>query len=771
MAIANPLDCTTYAKDSTGEALPSQAGLADNEIKFTGTMATNNNSNVVGPPTDGTASYVGRLVHIRKGDADEEIRYITAETGSGPVTCTVNEDWDSNPVSGDTYFIPYGPTDMDSKGNAFKELLKRVTDWAASDQIEVSSGGGFALLDGHSIETTDNSSTTSADIIIYSGGNLYIGFLSGGKPVSGGYIVGTPAVDGEFALDLQSGSKAWLNDFFMSNVKNNKTEYNGTIIIRRCKFFKASYTMDLTGVIEIYDSIIQGLDTSNDYLICDGSTDIQELVLVGINGLRTPNDAAADTITVKNTSFVNMTKFITVYDEKKWKIVNPTWIVDIDSQDNIEFDVATPNDEYVQELFSFDNVVTTPAGAAIQTARIHIYEGLLAANVPHYGATDSNGEYSVDILKREFTNPYMHTTTTTTSGTTPGIKPEVRGDFALHIYKHAYVPFVGALTVAAPINQPVGLTIDPAVAQTTQATALSAGSGITMTRHGTGETDTRPMKVLNYDQGTGTAPSVGETITQSTTNASGKVVEYLGDATSGTLVLEDWNGTEFQDNDSYTLTGGTSSFSAKAHLTGTGSFYEEYTWEVDCNSLSLQTVYDYLAAFMASDPDTYSQIFDIVQWGEDEQSQLVYSGASGYYTERNVNLTEGVWLHSRGAGDVDYFTADDGTQYIPAVQYAHTLTGLKPNTEVTYMQGSTEIFHVENVTASGETSYSYIYAGDVTVDILIHHECYEFIALEDVVLSNENASVPVQQRKDKNVTYLGRCTTTSTSTTSTTTTP
>jgi hypothetical protein len=769
MAIANPLDCTTYAKDSTGEALPSQAAAAANEIIFSGDMSTNNNGNVVGPPTDGTESYVGRLVHLDKDGTKDQVRYIIAETGTGPVTCTVNEDWDSQPASGDAYAIPYGPTDMDSKGNAFKELLKRVTDWAAAAIIEVSSGGGFALLDGHSIETTDNGSTTQADIIVYSGGTLYVGFISGGKPVSGGYIVPTPSVDGEFAFDIQSGADAFLYDFFMSAVKNNLSKYNGTVIMRRAKIFKCSYSMDMTGVIEVYDSIIQGLDTSNDYIIVDGSTDIQELVLVAINGLQSPDDSSPDTITLKNTSFVNMTKYIRVYDEKKWKVVNPVWTVDIDSWDNIDFSgVATPNDEYVQELFSFDTLITTPAGAAIQTARVLIYEGTLAQNVPHYGATDSLGEYSVDILKREFTNPYMHTTTTTTSGTTPGIKPEVRGDFALHIYKHGYVPFVGALTVAEAINQPIGLSIDPAVDETTQATALSAGSGITIEKHGTGETDTRPMKALNYDQGTGSAPSVGETITQSTTGAAGVVVEYLGDATSGTLVLDGWNGTEFQDNDSYTLTGSSSSFSAKAHLTGTGSFYEEYTWEINCNSLSLQTVYDYLAAFMASDPATYSQILDIVAWGEDEQSQMLYSGASGYYTERNVNLTEGVWLRNRGGGTVAYFTADDGTPYIPAVQYAHTLTGLRPNTEVTYMQGTTEIFHVENVTASGETSYSYIYAGDVTVDILIHHECYEFIALEDVVLSNENASIPVQQRKDKNVTYLGRCTTTSTTSTTTT---
>jgi len=766
MAIANPLDCTTYAKDSTGEALPSQASAAADEIIFSNPMGTNNNGNVVGPPTDGTASYVGRLVHVRKGDADEEVRYIIAESGSGPVTCTVHEDWDVQPSSTDTYHIPYGTTDLDSKGNAFKELLKRVTDWAASDIIEVSSGGGLALLDGHSIETADNSSTTVADIIVYSGGTLYVGFLSGGKPVSGGYIVPTPAVDGEFAFDIQSGGLAYLYDFFMSCVKNNKTEFNGTVVFRRAKIFKGLYTCDMTGVIEIYDSLLQGIGTSNDYLLVDGSTDIQELNIVDCYGFTTSDDDVDDTITIKNVSFINLQRYIQVYNNKKWKVVNPTWNPDISSQNDILFSASLASTtttttsggvdakkEYVHELFSFDTIVTTPAGAAIQTARIHIYEGTRNKNVPHYGATDSNGEWSVDILKRIFNDGGV------------GLDVKTSGDFALHIYKHAYSPFLGALTVTEAIDQPIGLTTDTGVSETTQATALSNGSGITMTRHATGETDPRPLKVLKYDQGTGSVPSAGETITQSTTGANGVVVEYLGDATSGTLVLKAWNGTEFVDNDSYTLTGSVSSFSAKADVTG---FYEEYTWLVDCDNKSLQTVYDYLAAFMASDPDTYSQIFDIVIWGEDEQSQLLYSGAAGYYTERNVNLTEGVWLAKRGSGTVEYFTADDGTQYIPAVQRTHTLTGLKPGTEVTYMEGSVEIFHVEDVGSNGETNYSYIYGGPVTVDIHIHHVCYEFIAYEDEILGNQDASIPVQQRKDANVTYA--CTTTSTTTTTTTTT-
>ena len=124
-------------------------------------------------------------------------------------------------------------------------------------------------------------------------------------------------------------------------------------------------------------------------------------------------------------------------------------------------------------------------------------------------------------------------------------------------------------------------------------------------------------------------------------------------------------------------------------------------------------------------------------------------------------------MHSRGGGTIAYMTADDGTQYIPPSTVTHKLTGLVANTEVTYVKVSdgSVVYHVEDVTASGETNYSYIYAGNVVVDILIHHECYEFIAIENVTLGNTNGEIPVQQRKDSNVTYLGRCFTTTTTTT------
>ena len=118
MGISSSMQIDTFAKSGT---LGSQSGNENDEILFDTAMTTNN-GDCAGPPTDGTAAFPGRLVVIRKGDGDEETRYIIAVvTGN---QCQVNEDWISNPVSGDTYDIFYGPTDADTIGNAFKELLK-----------------------------------------------------------------------------------------------------------------------------------------------------------------------------------------------------------------------------------------------------------------------------------------------------------------------------------------------------------------------------------------------------------------------------------------------------------------------------------------------------------------------------------------------------------------------------------------------------------------------------------------------------------------------
>jgi hypothetical protein len=185
------------------------------------------------------------------------------------------------------------------------------------------------------------------------------------------------------------------------------------------------------------------------------------------------------------------------------------------------------------------------------------------------------------------------------------------------------------------VSGTVVFPIDTAITAGTAAAALSnPTTNPTVTRHGIGETDTRPMKAMNYDAGTGgVAPSLGETITGGTSGATGVVVEVVGDDTSGTILMDTWNGTEFNNDEN--ITGGTSAFDATSHTSGGGSFYKEFTWEVDGKGEAGTIIYDYLAARMAESPVT-AEFEPVIEWGANDADglQLMFSGTSGYFTNR-----------------------------------------------------------------------------------------------------------------------------------------
>lgn len=105
MSITNTVDrirIESFAKDGT---LPTQGVLNANQIKFPTNISTNNGNLEASPTFD------DRHVVLRLGDADEEKNLITSVNVDG-VTCTCINDWDSEPVSGDTYTIQYMPEDV-----------------------------------------------------------------------------------------------------------------------------------------------------------------------------------------------------------------------------------------------------------------------------------------------------------------------------------------------------------------------------------------------------------------------------------------------------------------------------------------------------------------------------------------------------------------------------------------------------------------------------------------------------------------------------------
>ena len=84
--------------------------------------------------------------------------------------------------------------------------------------------------------------------------------------------------------------------------------------------------------------------------------------------------------------------------------------------------------------------------------------------------------------------------------------------------------------------------------------------------------------------------------------------------------------------------------------------------------------------------------------------------------------------------------------------YTHELTDMVLNTEVTYVLTSngSEVFHVENVGATGKTTYTH--GGGESVDILIHHIDYQpdISNIYGITLPNADASLKIQQFDDLN---------------------
>lgn len=719
---------TTAAKNGT---LGSQAGAASDEIIFD-TAITTNNGNLMASPT-----FVGRLVLLRRGTGTEELRYITAIVSGNQVR--VNEAWTVVPASSDTYHISYIIQDAATL-TGLSLVTKRVADYSSSRRFGVgnAAGGGFAffaMVDGVSLESVDNSSTTVADFTVTSDGMFVNGYLSGGTPVSGGYIIGTPAVNGELVFEAVSGSRCYLYDWFLTCVRQNFAKFNGTVVFNKSKTFSAAYGMQLNGIIDATDLTIEGKGQTTDTVWVDDSSTINSLTIISTNGFVGDADTSTQTITLNNVTFVRTLRYFLIWSGKTFNLIDPVAFSlptsGLQSISTLQF-AGTGFTGVLNQQYSLATTVQTAAGAGIASPRLFLYEGLRTDSLVLDLTGDGSGVISSSWVYRSYKD--QDNDGTSFSSTTDG-------SHAIRAYKYTYSPFVATQTSTVKFSSPITLISDTAITQPTQATAITNGSGIVVARHGTGETDPRPLTVMNYDGGT-IAFVAGNTVTGATSGATGVVVEVIGTTSSGVLVLETRNAIEYSDNENLQVAAVTNALSDVA------GFYEKYTWEVDCNTYALTTVYDYLAAKMAE--GTIDATFTKVhRWGQNQQGQLMYSGTSGYYTPRNTTLAAGVWLSNRGAGTVAYMTADDGSTYVPPVQYTFSLTGLQSNTEVRIYKTSDNTLVAGTESSGASFSYNYTYVSDIGVYIVIFHLSYKDIRLTGLTLSNSSQSIPIQQQIDR----------------------
>jgi hypothetical protein len=113
-------------------------------------------------------------------------------------------------------------------------------------------------------------------------------------------------------------------------------------------------------------------------------------------------------------------------------------------------------------------------------------------------------------------------------------------------------------------------------------------------------------------------------------------------------------------------------------------------------------------------------------WGEDEQSQLFYSGTAGFFTERNIANTEGVAVVNTTSATIAYLTSDGGTQWTPPVSRNITVTVKdQADTAISTAQVRIEKDSDGSLITSGTTSGlgvftdSVFLSGDVDVDVVV----------------------------------------------------
>lgn len=729
---------TSAAKNGTVKSFT--GGL----VRLQDPITTGNNGNLAASPT-----YVGRLIYIDGGTGSGQTRLITAQnTGQGDgddVDLTVHEAWTTDPDNTSTYQISYIEEDAATLNGL--DLIARSGFWEWKRELVVGNGTDFAFLflsgakGPH--EFYDNGSTSVGSVFVANNGRFDIGYPNGGVPVDGVTSVVLNGTDGEWGLSCASGSETNFYDFvFFGTLSNNHIEIDGgTHTWDKGKFQFVGYQTDLgPGTVSITGGLaFVGEGTVNDYLQLEDTNTIDDIVMDSMYGFESLDDGLTETLEVRNCLFVNSAgRDVRVHDDKTWNFVNPAGLTE--DSTNISFEVDDLNE--VNKLFSLDITVTEPDGTAISDADCYVYEGLLNQDLPTANRvdTDANGLASTDVLVNKHTFPSSVFTTATS------------GNHALKVYEWLKTPFVTALTpdFTTTGGLEVGVTLidDPDIVQTTQATAITNGSGITIER------PTNPTTLLSYDTGT-SAFLVGDVVTGATSGAQGTVTEVSeGTVTSGRIHLRVRNGTAFQAGEDLEV-------SSTKYAQATSPLVAlDYSTHIDCNAVSLQNVYDYWAARQAEDAITADGVTSI-EWGEGEHAQIVFADGGGdFRTERNVGATDGVFLSDRGSGGITYMTSDNGTQYTPPTSVTISVTvkdtaGGNIENAAVYVQDSggpfndTDDIMREFTNASGLASEPYNYVSDLGVVVRTRKKGFISDSQNQTITSN-GLTLQVTLRTDPN---------------------
>ncbi len=660
---------TTAAKNGT---LGSQAAAASDEIIFD-TAITTNNGNLEGSPT-----FVARLVIVRQGASDEETRYITAIDGDN-VTATANEDWVVAPTSGDSYHVAYRLTDAETVNGVSLNSKTGLFEFSRGLSVGNAGGGGafgyFAIVDYDAMESDD--SGASDDIVVEDNGRFDIGYVQAGAPLAAGVITNTKNTATEPYLLLNGGAiLKWNSPILWSQVVDTSVtmtvDSTNDIFIQGATFIRTASSAVFTECT-LLDIIWQGAGLAADTVQVTSGTNIDTFQLAAAAGFTTADDSVTETLGIRNCTFVGNSVNVTVHNDKTWNFVNPLgWIA---NSTFISFAVDDANE--VNKLGSLDVKTQESDGTIISGSRVYVWDSS-TDDLVHELDTGALGQASADVLLEKYTFPAS--VFTTISG----------GPFALKIFKHSFSPSVAALVPEGGVDLITTLVTDSNIAETNAAQAISDGAGIVFTNN------TNPTSTVDFTGGGGTLVT-SEIVSGQTSLASGTLVQFeTGDSIAATIYLNTRNGNNYSNGE--TLSNGTGWTS-----TYTASTQQDFTWEIDADSKSMQTLYDYHSAKL--EQDTLEAIFEqVVEWGQSAEGFMFIADGGDAWRTRRVN-NEGVFVSDRGAGTITLFTADDGTTFTPPAPFTFTVINIQPDSEVRlYDDDGTEREGSESVTGAVQTS-------------------------------------------------------------------
>lgn len=677
------------------EVLASQAQQSGNNTVIVSDTLGNIGGGNIGDGSNGVGdTYAGRLLIIDQDLAGEQIRFcISDAAGTGTTRIlTVSEDWDVNPVvTTDSIWVPYELADIEDGGASGGISLSSKTGlWELSNTLKINSTGNLFVGNGQGLEIDDRGSTVGFEA--QSGGWFYCGYELAGASVNGAVITSYNNTLGEPNFQAQSGGHVRMFDTVMwaqlvaqqwENANGCDAKYN------ECKF------LSNTDELHLYDSALDncsasGRGASTQIVRVDaGSMVTSSMILSAVEVLDSVADTAAETIELENVQFVNVPGFVDVRQNKTWNLIDPVWLVTTYTE--LTWSGTSTGNE-LNDRRSIRPVVQEADGTKLQNALVNVYEDTVLADLVLELVTDGDGLADDSFIYKK------HATNSVTT---------TYGGHALQCGKWLYTPIVFTQISTEAFAGSIVLGLDSNIVETTQATALTNGSGITWNE------DTNPSEIFEFTTGVNTL-GVGETLTFSPSGATGIVTEIIeGDSVAGTVHLKTRNATAIANND-------TIASSATWTGTYTNDTKQPFTIWIDGVTKSFQTIYDYFAALTTE--TTLSATGELVwEWCRDTQSQILYLTGAGFSTEDSSS--KGVIVVNGGAGTVQHFTDDAGATWVPPVSVTLQVTviddaddSLLENVQTSlYVDETpprTELMN-EDTNASGIASEAYAYVGDV----------------------------------------------------------